>query len=56
MIEIEPLGVVYRPKGTQQRVRLPHAAIYEMACRAYADANKKRRKKSFRRGAMALKG
>lgn len=49
IIEIEPLCIVLRPKGTRQRFRLTHAKVYEMAVMAHADANRKR-KPTIKRG------
>lgn len=51
MVTIEPLCVVYRPKGTRQSVRITHAKVYELACMAEAEANRKRRP-SVRRGVL----
>ena len=45
--------ISYRVKGHCQRFDLPHEAVYEMACRAYAAANApKRQRHTVNRGTI----
>jgi hypothetical protein len=43
LIEIEPLCVVYRIKGTRRRFRLPHSTVFQMAVRAEVESNRRTR-------------
>lgn len=55
-IEMEPLCLVVRLKGTRQRLRLPWAKLYQLAAEAEAKSNinAKRKRRSVRRGALAI--
>lgn len=55
LIEVEPLCVVYRAKGTRQRFRLTHEKLYQLCVQAHVEAarSQKRRRRSVRRGALA---
>lgn len=60
MIEVEPLCVVYRAKGTRQSFRLTHERLYQLCVQAHVDscraAKRRRRRRPVRRGVLALSG
>lgn len=52
MVEVEPLRIVYRPKGTQQRVSITHEKVYQLACLAHAEANRTTKRRTVTRGRL----
>lgn len=52
MIEVEPLRIVYRPKGTRQRFSLTHEKVYELACAAAAEAKRNTKRRTVQRGKL----
>lgn len=47
-IEVEPLCIVYRPKGTRQRFRLTHEKVMQLAVQAHVEATRKTRRRVTR--------
>lgn len=54
VVKIEPRCVVYWPFGTRKEFRITHEKIYELAVKAFADAQPRRRRRTVRRGVMAI--